>query len=163
MDRDYYLVSEVLWGMKDYFRNSNENKDDFNDDNKINLGTFDGLTHCSISINEGDFSFIAGNYSGTPQYEKDKRRFYLFYNNLQDKICFVNEVQDENVLNNLLNVLTTKIPKELLNRTQQQMIENSGVLENPEQVIPNIFDNLIMFNGGTIVNDPPKKLKLEQS
>lgn len=150
--------------MKDYFRNSNKNRADcFKDDKIINLGSFDGLTHCSISINEGDFSFIAGNYSGTPQYEKDKRRFYLFYGNLYDKIIFLNEVQDENFLNNLLNILTTKIPKESLNKAQQQMIENSGVLENPEQVIPNIFDNLIMFNGGTIVNDTPKKLKLEQS
>ncbi len=163
MDKDYYLLGEILWGMKDYFHNSNENKGDyFSNDNKIDLGTFDGLTNCYIYLNPSEFSFLAGNYSGTPQYEKDKRRFYLFYNNLHDEIYFINEVENENILEILIKILSIKIPKDLLDRKQQQIIKNSGILENSKDAIPKIIKKLIIIDNNGIVNEASKILSKKQ-
>ena len=107
-------------------------------DYRIDLGSFDGLSHCTIDIGMGSFVFQAGNFSGTPQYEKDKRRFFIYYNNLYDKIGFCCEILDENVIETLKKILTIKIPKKLLHSSHQQMIENSGVLDSAEQTICDI-------------------------
>ena len=78
MEKDYYLLGEILWGMKEYFISPSEEEietKDFNhvDDCEIDLGSFDGLSDCRITIGKGNFCFQTGNYSATPQYERDKR------------------------------------------------------------------------------------------
>ena len=134
MAKDYYLLGEILWGMKDYFISPDEEfetKDSVNgaDDCEIDLGSFDGLSDCRVTIGKENFCFRTGNYSATPQYERDKRRFFITCgNNIDDNIRFFYEVPDENVIETLKKILTIKIPKKLLHNSHQQMIENSGVL-----------------------------------
>ena len=110
---EYTKITDSANGVRDY---------------RIDLGSFDGLSHCTIDIGMGSFVFQAFNFSGTPQYERDKRRFFIIYDNLNDKIRFWGEDPDENIIETLIKILTIKIPKELLHSSHQQMIENSGVL-----------------------------------
>lgn len=134
MEKDYYLLGEILWGMKDYFISPSEEEietKDFNrvDDCEIDLGSFDGLSDCRVTIGKGNFCFRTGNYSATPQYERDKRRFFITCGyNIDDNIRFFYEVPDENILETLKKIITIKISKKLLHNSHQQMIENSGVL-----------------------------------
>jgi len=135
MQKDYYLLGEILWGMKDYFNSPDEEEKTgmlpqfYNvGAYKINLGSFDGLSNCDIMIAKGMFRFRTGNYLASPQYEKDKRRFFICCGNLDDKIHFFYDIYDENVIETLKKIITIKIPKKLLHNSHQQMIENSGVL-----------------------------------
>jgi len=134
MKKNYYLLGEILWGMKDYFIYPNEEeldaKDSVNSVNvyEVDLGPFDGLSYSKLIIGKGMFKFQTGNYSGTPQYERDKRRFFIVCGNINDKIHFFYDVYDENIIETLKKILTIKISKKLLHKFHQQMIENSGVL-----------------------------------
>lgn len=121
---EYTKIMELFNSVRDY---------------KIDLGSFDGLEHCVVEIIMGHFGFLAGNFPGTPQYERDERMYYMFYGNRTNKIFFYNEVEEENVLDTVLKILTIKVPKKLLHNFHQQMIENSGVLNNPAQTIRNII------------------------
>ena len=119
MAKDYYLLGEILWGMKDYFISPDEEfekKDWFNnvDAYEIDLGSFDWLSDCRVTIGKGNFCFRTGNYSAAPQYERDKRRFFITCGNIDDNIRFFYDVPDENVIETLKKILTIKIPKKII-------------------------------------------------
>lgn len=137
------------------------NSDEYISKYVIKLGNIDGLLpNAKIEISKEMFAFFSGNIKGTPQYEKDRRRFTIIYSDIAPDVHVFAKRVNENIMDLLIKVLTIKVPKNLLHPIHQNIIENNCINDS-KQIISDIIEMVIVIDENTRLIDPPKRLTLK--